>query len=466
MKWFTFAAAVVVPYFWLGEAVLGGERLAVLRQILTGLVVAGLPVAAGIAVLRYRLYDIDVVIRKTVVVGLMAAFISAVYVGLVVGVGTLVGSGGNALLSAAAAAIVALAFQPVRVRARRLADRLVYGQRATPYEVLSAFAERMGETYASAVLPRMARMLAEGMGASRAEVWLRSGSELRRASSFPEGSPSTTVQVRDGELPPFDGASVAVPVRHQGELLGAFVVTKAPSDPTTPAEESLVADVASQAGLVLRNAALIEDLRRSRQRIVAAQDEERRRLERNLHDGARWFHHRSNESVGTPLGGNDPGRFSAWQFDAKTDVDAGLVTELFDESTGAILMGRRMFDAGFEVWGDPPPYGRPVFVLTHETRDPLPMQGGTTHFFVTDVEAGLEQACAAAGEKDVSIWGGGTIIREHLRAGLVDEIGDPSGPGPAGAMAYACSRISNGRSNSDRPDVSRPQRRPTCASTL
>jgi signal transduction histidine kinase len=287
MKWFAFAAAVVVPYFWLGEAVLGGDRLAVLRPLLTGLVVAGLPVAAGIAVLRYRLYDIDVVIRKTVVVGLMAAFISAVYVGLVVGVGALVGSGGNVLLSAAAAAIVALAFQPVRVRARRLADRLVYGQRATPYEVLSAFTERMGETYASEdVVPRMARMLAEGTGASRAEVWLRSGSELLRASSFPEGSPSTTVPLRDGELPPFDGASVAVPVRHQGELLGALVVTKPPTEPTTPAEEALVADLASQAGLVLRNAALIEDLRRSRQRIVAAQDEERRRLERNLHDGA------------------------------------------------------------------------------------------------------------------------------------------------------------------------------------
>jgi hypothetical protein len=69
MKWFTFAAAVVVTYFWLGGAVLGGDRLALLRQLLTGLVVAALPVATGIAVLRYRLYDIDVVIRKTVVVG-------------------------------------------------------------------------------------------------------------------------------------------------------------------------------------------------------------------------------------------------------------------------------------------------------------------------------------------------------------------------------------------------------------
>jgi signal transduction histidine kinase len=287
MKWFTFAAAVLVTYGWLGDVLLGNERLAVLRQVLTGLVVAALPVAAGIAVLRYRLYDIDVVIRKTVVVGLMAAFISAVYAGLVIGVGALVGSGGNAVLSAAAAAVVALAFQPVRLRARRLADRLVYGRRATPYEVLSEFSERMGETYASEdVLPRMARMLAEGTGASRAEVWLRSGPELRRASSFPGDGSSTTVRLPAGELPPFDDASLAVAVRHQGELLGALVVAKPLSDPITPAEEALVADLAAQAGLVLRNAGLIEDLRGSRQRIVAAQDKERRRLERNLHDGA------------------------------------------------------------------------------------------------------------------------------------------------------------------------------------
>lgn len=69
------------------------------------------------------------------------------------------------------------------------------------------------------------------------------------------------------------------------------------------------------------------------------------------------------------------------------------------------------------------PFGRPVFVLTHETRDPLPMQGGTTYHFVTDgIEAALEQARAAAGEKNVSIWGGANITRENLRAGLVDEM--------------------------------------------
>jgi dihydrofolate reductase len=126
-------------------------------------------------------------------------------------------------------------------------------------------------------------------------------------------------------------------------------------------------------------------------------------------------------SVGTPLEGNDPGRLHDWQFDAKTDADTEVVDELY-ASTGAILIGRRMFDAGFEPWADPPPFGRPVFVLTHEIRDPLPMQGGTTYFFVDGTEAALEQARAAAGGKNVSIWGGADIMRQYLRAGLLDEM--------------------------------------------
>jgi signal transduction histidine kinase len=83
-----------------------------------------------------------------------------------------------------------------------------------------------------------------------------------------------------------DGGTTTVPVRHQGELLGALTLTKPPNETLTPTERKLVADLAAQAGLVLRNVRLIEDLRASRQRLVAAQDEERVRLERNLHDGA------------------------------------------------------------------------------------------------------------------------------------------------------------------------------------
>ena len=135
-----------------------------------------IPVAIGIAILRYRLYDIDVVIRKTVVFAVMTAVIALVYVGLVVGVGALVGSAQSPVLSALAAAVVALVFQPVRTRARRFADRVVYGKRATPYEVMATFGDQLAGTYsADDVLSRTARVLGEGIGAERARVWLSIG---------------------------------------------------------------------------------------------------------------------------------------------------------------------------------------------------------------------------------------------------------------------------------------------------
>ena len=131
--------------------------------------------------LKYRLYDIDVVISRTLVYGSLAVFITAVYVGIAVGIGALVGGGGkpNLGLSILATAIVAVGFQPVRERVQRVANRLVYGTRATPYEVLAQFSERVAESYAADdVMPRMARVLAEGTGAQRADVWLRSAGAL------------------------------------------------------------------------------------------------------------------------------------------------------------------------------------------------------------------------------------------------------------------------------------------------
>jgi signal transduction histidine kinase len=254
--------------------------------VLATLLIFGLPGAAGIAVLKYRLYDLDVVVRKTVVFGLLAAFVTAVYALVVGGVGALVGSRSNTFLSFLAAAVLAVAFQPVRARARRLADRLVYGKRATPYEVLAEFSDRMSETYATEdVLPRMAEILRNGTGASVARVWLCVGAELQPVASSGDAEPRETLTISPNRLPTIDGEHT-VEVRHQGELLGALSVETPPSDPMNPAKDKLVRDLAAQAGLVLRNVRLISDLRASRQRLVAAQDEERRKLERNLHDGA------------------------------------------------------------------------------------------------------------------------------------------------------------------------------------
>ena len=283
LKWFVTAAAFVAASFAVTGAFDGAELLSTFSLLF-------LYASIAIAVLKYRLYDIDVVIGRAVVFAVLAAFITIVYIGLVVGVGTLVGNDRSPLLSAVAAAVVAVAFQPVRERARRLANRVVYGKRATPYEVLAGFAERASETYSTDdVLPRLVRVLAEGIGAERATVWLAVGSELRPASSWPDGATASPVLRRNGsdqDLPAFPVRERAFPVRHGGELLGAISVVTPPTEPLGPDRERLVSDVAAQTGLVLRNVRLIEDLRESRRRIVAAQDIRAKTLERNIHDGA------------------------------------------------------------------------------------------------------------------------------------------------------------------------------------
>jgi signal transduction histidine kinase len=282
LKWFSFAAAILVV------SIIATSPLLNAPPFLASLAFPLLPIASGVAILKYRLYDIDVVINKTVVFTVLVAFATIVYLAIVVGIGTVIGRTNNVILSILATAIVAVAFQPLRARARRLANRLVYGTRATPYEILSEFSGRVGGSFATEeVLPRAAQLIGRGTGASRAEVWLRVGDELSLAAVWPDGDPlGRTLALEAGELPSMDGASLSVPVRHRGELLGALALTKPLNEPLTPAERELVTDLASQAGLVLRNVSLIAELRASRQRLVRAQDEERRRLERNLHDGA------------------------------------------------------------------------------------------------------------------------------------------------------------------------------------
>jgi signal transduction histidine kinase len=283
VAWFAFAGSLVV----LG-LILSSPLFNVGADVLPSLVLPLLPLAAAIAILKYRLYDIEVVINKTVVFGTLAVVITAIYATIVAGIGTLVGRRGSLLLSGLAAAVVAVAFQPLRQRAQHLANRVVYGRRATPYEVLSDFSDRVAGAYATDdVLPQMARILAEGTGATSAGVWLSTGPELRLSARWPEETSAPVAVHSDGDgVPAIAGTDDVVPVRHQGQLLGALAVTMPPNEPLTVSGEKLIRDLAAQAGLVVRNVRLIEDLRASRQRLVAAQDEERRKLERNLHDGA------------------------------------------------------------------------------------------------------------------------------------------------------------------------------------
>ncbi|HEX3326722.1 MAG TPA: histidine kinase [Actinomycetota bacterium] len=262
-----------------------------------------IPAAIGIAILRHRLYDIDIVINKTVVFGSLAAFITAVYVAIVVGIGSAIGQGSkpNLGLSILATAVVAVAFQPVRERVQRFANRLVYGKRSTPYEVLSRFAQTIASSYGTEeLLPRTAQTLRDATGASLACVWLLVQDRLVPAAVSP-AEDQALLHGRDlisGAIPSVPGERSA-PIVDAGKLLGALTISKS-EDAVVPADQELLDNLASQAAQIVRNALLTADLharlqqlseqsqelRRSRQRIVAAQDDERRVLERNIHDGA------------------------------------------------------------------------------------------------------------------------------------------------------------------------------------
>jgi signal transduction histidine kinase len=252
-------------------------------------IVIGVPAAYLIAIFRHRLWDLDVVIKKTVIFGVVAGGLTLLLLLVVLVVpAAVLGTGltgwERGLLVVGVA--LGLLIGPLRRRARRFADRIVYGRRATPYEVLSAFGERVGETYSTEdVLPRMARLLAEATGAETATVWVRLGGDLVAEAGHPSFERGRALPAPDAAMPPIEGEHAAE-VRHQSELLGALSVRMPANDPMNTTKEKLIADLAAQAGLVLRNVRLIEELRASRQRLVAAQDEERRKIERNLHDGA------------------------------------------------------------------------------------------------------------------------------------------------------------------------------------
>ena len=274
-RWFTYSTVLILLLF-IPSAFL--PSVPVFVQLLGALALFTLPVAVGISIMRYRLYDIDVVIKKTVVYAILAGLIVIVgaVVILVLG-GIAVGPvSNNRALLITAGAVMGFAVWPLRLVASHIADRIVFRGRETPYEVLTSFADRVAETYSTDdVLPRMAQVLAAGTGATSAAVWLRVGEGFRIAAVWPAGS-------EEPDAIPIE----ATEVRHQGEVLGALSVSMPANDPMNPTKETLIKDLAAQAGLVLRNVRLIEELRGSRRRIVAAQDERARKLERNIHDGA------------------------------------------------------------------------------------------------------------------------------------------------------------------------------------
>jgi class 3 adenylate cyclase len=254
LRWVALAA--VPPVLALVPAFLLGDRW--IQDVLI-VAIVGVPAAAAIAILKYHLYDIELVINRAVVYGMLAVAISAVYVIVAVGIGALAGSRGrpNLALSLLAAALVAVGFQPARARLQHLANRLVYGKRSTPYEVLSDFSGRMASTGPSEdILPGVARLVAEAIGAAEARVWLREGDVLRPEAFWPPAAlPAGPLELHGADLADaFRGSDPRVrlfPVEHQGELLGVITVRVSASEPLTVAGQRLIADLAAQTALVV-----------------------------------------------------------------------------------------------------------------------------------------------------------------------------------------------------------------------
>jgi len=251
-------------------------------------------VAVGVAILKYRLYDIDVILSRAIVLGVLAVFVTAGYVGVVVAIGTAVTALGAAdstvyWPSLVAIALVATAFQPVRRHVLRLADQFVYGTRAAPYEALAALSRRLADSPSPEELPtRVAEATGRAIGASHTSVQLGpTGSELLTAV-WPVGS-----REANRDLPTRAPAfRLELPARDMGEQIGSITVVLPPGRDLRPFERELLGDVAAQAGVAFRNALLeveladrVEqteiqsaELAASRQRLVGVEDEARERL--------------------------------------------------------------------------------------------------------------------------------------------------------------------------------------------
>lgn len=272
---------------WLVYAVVMAIVLLVAGLLAFGSPVPGLlaipliPVAAGFAILKLRLYDIDPVINKTLVVGAMLLVITAGYVAIVIGAGAVIPAD-ERVLSLLMTAGVAVAFEPLRRRTQRLADRLVYGHRATPYEALSQLSAHL-EDAPQELLDGIAATVAEAVGASEVVVWVGGEERLVPQAWWP----APTAEDGPVALAALGSSRRHVrPVVHRGTVRGAVTLRKAAGESLTAAEDRLLADLAAQTGLVIVQQRQAPEIQAAARRIVSAEDAARRRIERDLHDGA------------------------------------------------------------------------------------------------------------------------------------------------------------------------------------
>lgn len=273
---------------------------------------AALPTAIGIGILKHDLYDVDLVLSRTLVWSSLTTFVVGTYVVVVGCLGTLVHARGDLAPSLVATGLVALLFHPVRDRLQRLVNRFVYGDRDDPYAVVSRLGRRLEATLApETVLPTIVETVAEALKLPYVAIALRQGQTLSVTAAF--GTPGRNL--------------LNLPLLYQSEPVGQLsLAPRAPGDAFTPSDLRLLEDLARQVGIATHAVRLTGEVQRSRKRLVTAREEERRRLRRDLHDG-----------VGPSLAGimlkldaahnllpHDPGAVDALLAELKTQTQAAI----------------------------------------------------------------------------------------------------------------------------------------------
>ena len=242
-------------------------------DIVTGIVVfamlIAIPAAVAIGILRYRLFDIELAINRTLVYGTLTLCIVVAYVAAVSGLNALISQRGIA--GVLAAGLVAAGFQPLRLRLQRRADRWVYGDRSDPYAALTRLGDRLqGSLAPDEVVQTVVASVAEAL-------------RLRYAAIEFDRDGRVEIAATHGE--PGNGELKRLSLIYNGETIASLVVEVPPGRQLTAPDERLLNDLAQHAGPAVHAVRLNADLQLSRERLVAAREEERRRLRRDLHDG-------------------------------------------------------------------------------------------------------------------------------------------------------------------------------------
>jgi len=244
-----------------------------------------LPVTLAFSMLRYRLWDIDIIVSRTLVYGALTACIVALYILLVGALSLLSQTTGNLLISLLATGLIAFLFQPLRERLQRGVNRLVYGERDEPYIALSRLGRRLEVSLApEAVLPTVVTTVREVLKLPYVAIYLQQDSHGYKIVAE-SASPSLRIEGGRIRVPGMNREGLCIPLIHQGETLGYIVLgPRAANEAFGSTDLRLLDDLAPQVGVAVHAVRLTADLQRSRERLVLAREEERRRLRRDLHD--------------------------------------------------------------------------------------------------------------------------------------------------------------------------------------